>query len=481
MSNNYVKLSVGVVFLWVFSAIPFYAQTDDCVLENGKIVCPIKQTGQDIVGPLTVPNSSKVVVRITEKSPFDDCNFTEIKLTEIKQTDPIITILQLFTKAATGVSLSSATAALAPENLGGTNEEKLLFRDAKILSNNIQSSLSTSQSTITTQGDYTRNDINRLFSVPPRDAVTYGNVVPEVEDKLREFISEPEKSLVAERLRYTLLFDRFKTLLNARGGSVGSDPDEPLALIQEVINTIDGQLVALKTNYDSINAARAQFKLILAFLEDTDLLVSSGKGFQKDLSLLGFSQQAASTTIVCSNSYTKKVTTGPIPVTVLYKDNPKLSVSVGPLLSTIPKQRLGTTPVSTGLNSSGAPTFRTEFAVVDRASYQVIPFAFFNYRIYEFGRGSNPVKPSLFSLHLSAGFGVNPNSGSNEVEYFVGPAIGFKRYLIQFGDHIGRFQKGFNGGFNIGDTVPASFPSALPIRKVYRHGFGIAFSYRLPL
>ena len=74
-------------------------------------------------------------------------------------------------------------------------------------------------------------------------------------------------SLVADRIRYTLLFDRFKALLSARGGSIGSDPTAPLAAVQEVINTIDGQLTALKANYDSINAARAQFRVILALKE----------------------------------------------------------------------------------------------------------------------------------------------------------------------------------------------------------------------
>src|SRR5229473_7062671 len=90
-----------------------YAQTNSCASKSGKIVCVVKEGDPSAVGPLHVPNESKVVLRVTEKSPFDDCTLAEVKLTEIKQQDPIVTILQLLTKAATGAPLPSGSAALS--------------------------------------------------------------------------------------------------------------------------------------------------------------------------------------------------------------------------------------------------------------------------------------------------------------------------------------------------------------------------------
>src|SRR5262249_59591040 len=80
-------------------------QDDNCVAENNKIVCSIKESEPKALGPIQVPNFSKVTIRVTEKSPFDDCALAEVKLTEIKVADPITTILGLLTKAATGAPL----------------------------------------------------------------------------------------------------------------------------------------------------------------------------------------------------------------------------------------------------------------------------------------------------------------------------------------------------------------------------------------
>lgn len=481
MSGYYIKLSAYLMFLWILCVIPLYGQTNNCIELGDKIVCSIKEDEKGVIGPFRVPNSSNVVIQITEKSPFDDCSFGEIKLTDIKETDPITTILQLFTKAATGLTLanlsvSPAVKSIDPSTFVANTDEKRLLRDALFLQRNLEGALSVSSATITVQGSYTRTVINPLFANPPRNAAAYNAIVPGIKTQIENYISQPEATFESEQVRYAILRERLKVMLNTPGNdpAAGLLPD-----IMTILNNIGGQLTALKTNYDSLSTAKTQFKAILAFLEDTDFIVNSGGGFQKDLPLPRFNQQEARTSVSCSNTFTKKTTIPQIPVVVLYKSDSPLFVSVGPLFSTLPKQKLGITPINTGLNSSGAPTFRSEFGIVDRASFQVIPFVFINYRIKQFGRGSNPVKPAPFSFNLSAGVGVNPNSGSSEVEYFVGGGLGYKKYLIQFGDHVGRFQEGFTGGFNIGDTVPASFPSTLPIRKVYKHRFGIGFSYRI--
>ena len=328
-------------------------------------------------------------------------------------------------------------------------------------------------------------DIDKLFLNPPRTLAAYQAQVQQPggpEDKLAGVLSKPDLSLEAEQIRYSILHDRLKQVITS-GPVAGSNDIATIESDQAVFNTIAGELSALKSNYDSIAAARVQFRTLLTFLKQTDSSMSAGiNPFSKDLPMVPNRQQTAATSISCTNSITKKASGPTIPVTVMYEGRPDLSVSVGALLSTIEKQKLGTTAVSTGTNSTGQPTFKSVFAVVDHAPVQVIPFAFLNYRLLNLEKKNpDPAKQPKYTLHASTGVGVNPNSGSNEVEFFFGLAFGIKKLLVQVGDHVGRFQEGFSGGFKIGDTVPANFPSTLPIHKVYRNGFGIALSYRLPL
>ena len=84
------------------------------------------------------------------------------------------------------------------------------------------------------------------------------------------------------------------------------------------------------------------------------------------------------------------------------------------------------------------------------------------------------------NLNLTAGIGLNPNNGKNQLEYFVGSAIGIKNAYVQVGSHIGRFQE-LGGGFNIGDTVPDKFPQTVPLERRYTAKLGIAISYKIPL
>lgn len=90
------------------------AQTT-CKSEGGRIICLANESDPKAVGPLHVPNESKIILRIPDKSPFDDCTLAEVKLTEIKESDPIVTILQLLTKAATGAAIPGGASALSSQ------------------------------------------------------------------------------------------------------------------------------------------------------------------------------------------------------------------------------------------------------------------------------------------------------------------------------------------------------------------------------
>jgi hypothetical protein len=487
MFNFCLKLVCCFGLTTMLFAIPIYAQIDNCKRENGRIVCEVSERDPYQLGPIQVPNESKVVIRITDKSPFDNCVLTETTLTPITEPDPLTAMISLFTKLATGAALPSTlitqpqpTPSPSPSprpKPAGYDVNKLsgrIFDASDELDRSVTTELSTSKAIINRQKTLLE-DINNLMSSPPRNNNEFNTgTAPSLILRLNsELNNTKDMSSDEARSRYISLREQVKTV------------NEPIVVdILNVLGEIAPKLTELEVRYEAINSARSLFKTVVKILESTQNAINANQNpFVQDITdLIRYNQNRAKTAITCSNIITKKKTFNEqkIPVDISYRRrDSNLSVSAGPLLSTIPKQKLGTTPINTGLNSSGAPTFRSDFAVIDRASYQIIPFAFFSYRVKNFGDSSNPVKPPKFSLHFSAGVGANPNSGTTEVEYFVGPSIGFKKFLIHFGDHIGRFQKGFKGGFNIGDPVPASFPSTLPIEKKYRHGFGISLSYKL--
>ena len=482
------KMSLLVLLAVSSTALvcPSYGQ-NRCTLESGKIVCVVDERELNAVGPLHVQNESKVVLRVTHKSPFDDCTMAEVKLSEIKESDPIVTILQLLTKAATGAPLPSGASDLSTRIRSApkpTNAEKL-HSDLMDFQAQLRQELDDVKEVIEGADGLTAlaQEIDKRFLNPPRTPTEYESQIPPLEVKVEKVLSKPDPSLEAEQLQYGMLRDRLKQVITD-GPAPDSNDIATIKSARELLDTVAGQLSALKANYDSIVGAKAQFRTLLTFLKQVDSSKKEGPDpFSKDLPMVSNRQQTATTSITCTNVITKKGSTPAIPVTVMFEGTPRLSVSVGPLLSTIEKQKLGTTPVSTGTNSSGQPTFKSVFAAVDHAPVQVVPFAFLNYRLANLEKktNANPAKQPRYTLHASTGVGVNPNSGSNEVEFFFGIGFGIKKLIVHVGDHVGRFQNGFTGGFNIGDNVPANFPSTLPIHKTYRNGFGIALAYKLPL
>lgn len=484
-----------VIFLFTSSIC---AQDSKCYFdEDGNVVCEIKEGGKDIIGPFRVENSSNVIIRVTNKSLYDDCDLGEIKTTEIKQDDPIVKILQIFTKSFTGISLPAGSSLT---NDGTLTKEELnlintLISDARDLLQKVNKKTTDSKTFIDNQEKFVKLTVNPLILKGPRspneyNSKTFGKenkTVKQIIEGLRKYQEEADKivkSFAGEKILYEDLVKRSKEILELKNNADQTKAtliQNNVLIIYEILSNIDASFSRLKSNYDSINEAEKEFgKLSLSLsAKETFFDKEQENAFKKDLPLLHYNQQKVVTSVVCTNELTGKPAATPIPVTVLYKSDPKLSVSAGPLFSTLPKQKLGITQVNTGLNDENQPTFRSDFGIVDRASIQVIPFFFLNYRLNYLDKFKNPTKSPKFSINLSGGIGVNPNSGTNEVEFFVGPSIGYKRFFFQFGDHIGRFQEGFTGGFNIGDPFPAGFPSTLPIKKVYKHRFGFAISYRI--
>lgn len=170
-------------------------------------------------------------------------------------------------------------------------------------------------------------------------------------------------------------------------------------------------------------------------------------------------------------------TTTNINYSLLYQDVPHWSASVGLLTSFLPKTIIGIA----NENTPGTPPVNAQvFAVTDRAQVQLIPMAFVNYRIApykstQYGKGKED--ELVWTTHLSGGFGVNPNTGTNQPEFFLGFAFGLNRFILHPGVHFGRTES-LGGGYSLGAQVPPGLTSA-PISWSYHPAFSIGFSVRL--
>lgn len=169
-------------------------------------------------------------------------------------------------------------------------------------------------------------------------------------------------------------------------------------------------------------------------------------------------------------------TTDAINYSVLYQNVPALTASVGLLTTFQSKQVIGTSPRA---NPDGTTT--TYFAITDSGSAQVFPMAFINYRFLKpklttwWGQ---PESELAITNSVSAGIGVNPNSGTNQAEFFLGDAVGFNRIYLHVGVHLGRTES-LGGGFKIGQPVPPDFSGSAPIDWSYHPAFSIGFSVRI--
>jgi len=91
--------------------------------------------------------------------------------------------------------------------------------------------------------------------------------------------------------------------------------------------------------------------------------------------------------------------------------------------------------------------------------------------------GSTNEDERIITGGLSAGFGINPNSGTAQPEYFIGTFFGINKLMIHPGIHYGREQS-LGGGFVEGEMVPSGLTTA-PVNWKYRAAFSIGFSVRV--
>ncbi len=288
------------------------------------------------------------------------------------------------------------------------------------------------------------------------------------------------------------LVDQLKTLQTAlittcaTGGATQCDPNA-LRRTAEVVERGSALIAVATDNLKALQNAQAAVSTAFAALQKvyadyrqrvTGHLINIQNGELTQDIVLGPDYGATdSGTISCSTDTSPaQPTTDSINYSILFQNVPAFTVSAGLLTTFLGKREIGTT---TKLNPDG--TSSTYFAITDFARASVFPMAYVNYRILRPlltawpGQRENELQ---ITNSLSAGIGVNPNTGTNQVEFFAGDAIGFGRALLHFGAHIGRTEN-LGGGFQLNTQVPSMYSAAPPINWGYHATFSIGLSVRI--
>lgn len=237
--------------------------------------------------------------------------------------------------------------------------------------------------------------------------------------------------------------------------------------------TLQGAQATLKTSYTALVKVAADFNR----RKDQHIIdINDGVVVQK-FNVSPDRKVTSPGNLACVSDLDGKTpTTININYSLLYQDIPHWSASAGFLVSFQQKKIIDIVDEAGNDPSSTTKVFQ----VTDTAKAQFIPMAFVNYRlpwmaITQYGKGKED--ELVWTTHLSAGFGINPNTGTNQPEGFLGFAIGLNRLLFHPGVHFGRTE-GLGGGFALNSTVPPNVSKA-PIVFNYHPAFSIGFSVRL--
>ena len=444
---------------------------------GGAATVTIDTPNTAIPRPTEVPNATRVTVTGT-KSPVDKCTVTTTREELPPEPDPLGQLVKVLTGIPGAASLDST--ACAPLADAPDDSARRINAALNSLQRNVDASaqeLKTIQSEYKDVGNRISNfvaciktednsDICSDTAVFITERTKLEGIVTKELDVHVPVIESAEAELASVK---KLLQERLKT-------SNPSPPPEERAWLDSVnlrINCLGKHIAFLLQTIESLKTSRSELEKFAALLATHTALFpnnTNGRLTSYRAVLPEDNNAKISGTVTCTNFFTKQVSVDPIPFTVIYHDIPFASVTMGVLFTPLNKREIGTSPVRTGTAADGTPTFRNTFAETDRAANQIVPFSFFN--VYLSGT-------RRLNLNFTGGVGINPNNGSNQAEYFVGGALGFKNVYVQFGGHIGRWQE-LGGGFVLGETVPADFPGA-PIQRRYTMRPAIGISYRLPL
>ena len=176
--------------------------------------------------------------------------------------------------------------------------------------------------------------------------------------------------------------------------------------------------------------------------------------------------------VSCKNEATGKALHEGLGFTLKFQDLPRLTFSIGTLVSLVEKRRFDTS--SSLVSRPDGENVEANTVITQEVSRpQMLPLFFLNLRLADW-----KWKQRDMTFNFSNGFGVNPNSGENEAEFGTGLSLGIGGVHLFGGAHFARPAQ-LGGGFVAGDRVADKF--AIPVVKSWETGVGFGISYRLPL
>lgn len=245
-----------------------------------------------------------------------------------------------------------------------------------------------------------------------------------------------------------------------------------LLVANDNLKTLQADQAAVVTSYTALDKVYLDYQNRLSL----HIIAINGNQLTQEFRLPPDYGATDTGTLACtSDALSTQATTDSINYSVLYQNVPALTVSTGLLVTFLAKREIGTQPQLISGTTS------TYFAVTDSAAAQVFPMAFVNYRIGPPALKTwwgQPEDELVLTNNVSAGIGVNSNTGTNQPEFFVGDTVGFSRVYLHFGVHFGRTES-LGGGFQLNTVVPTGFSGSAPIDWSYHPAFAIGLSVRI--
>jgi hypothetical protein len=178
-------------------------------------------------------------------------------------------------------------------------------------------------------------------------------------------------------------------------------------------------------------------------------------------------------TASCKNLESNVASGLPVSFTILYQDLPRVTFSVGALLSTVAKRDI--VPVPQISERTNPKLVRVPTIDEGTSIPQAVPFSFLHARVYQWS-----CRRRDCAVNVTGGLGVNPNSGSNQAEFAVGTSWSIGRLNIFGGLHAARPRR-LEGSFE--NALPPdriiSSEIAIPIERYWDFGVGFGFSFRI--
>jgi hypothetical protein len=411
-----------------------------------------------------VENRTPVLVVLIKKSPFESCK-NEVKREELPDVSAIPTLLGLITNLA-GSLMVPAGAPLKPD------EGQQILDSLERVKHEAEAQAKVAE-TVRARYETVTNELKTFYRTKYlRSQYAGGAIKDEAQfeadrQQVAAAITEVLKLQLPNTVGGEVIYKAVLAHFTAYVRSGKADPNL-LPLFQEQINLARSALDVLAKLVAELQTAQAKAQSTGEYLEqlkNPDWEATAALRPDINAKLVG--------SFTCTSDVSGKPSLDPpVVYTVTFQNTPRLALTAGILVSTVPRNSVGFEAVLDKREDS-VVTFHDEIREHPSAP-QAIAFSFVNIRLGSPWRW----KDRLMTFNLTPGLGLNPNNGATHAEFFLGVALGFENFFLAVGGHAGHKLSPANG-FQQGDR-PAD-DLTIPTETPWKPGLGVSLSYRIPL